>query len=224
MGNYSLWANLPIWWGCGTNLHRSPYNARNHEYYSEDAVLTAFQGAALVRGGMAYGLLVAPKHLAFNDTEVNRIGVSMFMTEQSARENELRGTQSSVEDAHALALMSSFNRVGALADNAHTGLMMNILRKEWGYQGLISQDAIPWTNYQVIKEAVLNGVTMTTKTGEETLEALAERWPCWTVENLERDTNLRAALKQAMTWQVYALANSNAMDGVASNSRMVRVI
>ena len=223
MGNYSLWANLPIWWGCGTNLHRSPYNARNHEYYSEDAVLTSFQGAALVSAGLEYGLLIAPKHIAFNDTEVNRIGVSMFMTEQSARENELRGSQSPIEDAGALAAMSSFNRVGVTPDNAHTGLLMNILRKEWGFKGLLSEDAIPWTNYQVLKEAVLNGVTMTTKTGEETVESLTSNWPFWTVENLEKDANLRGALKQSMTWQAYALANSNAMDGMSSSSRMVRV-
>lgn len=223
MGNYSLWANLTIWWGCGTNLHRSPYNARNHEYYSEDAVLTAFQGAELVRGGAEYGLLVAPKHIAFNDTEVNRIGVSMFMTEQSARENELRGSQSAIEDAHALAAMSSFNRVGVTPDNAHTGLLVNILRGEWGFKGLLSEDAIPWTNYQVLKEAVLNGVTMTTKTGEETMESLAGNWPFWTVENLQKDATLKAALKQAMTYQAYALANSSAMDGMASDSRIVRM-
>ena len=223
MGNYSLWANLPVWWGCGTNLHRSPYNARNHEYYSEDAVLTSFQGAALVAAGLEYGLLIAPKHIAFNDTEVNRIGVSMFMTEQSARENELRGTQSAIEDAGALAAMSSFNRVGARSDNAHTGLLMNILRGEWGFKGLLSEDAIPWANYQVLKEAVLNGVTMTTKTGEETLESMASIWPFWTVSNLEKDANLRAALKQSMTYQAYALANSNAMDGMSSDSRLVRV-
>ena len=223
MGNYSLWSNLPVWWGCGTNLHRSPYNARNHEYYSEDAVLTSFQGAALVAGGMEYGLLVAPKHIAFNDTEVNRIGVSMFMTEQSARENELRGTQSAIEDAHALAAMSSFNRVGALSDNSHTGLLVNILRKEWGFEGLLSEDAIPWTNYQVLKEAVLNGVTMTTKTGEETMESLAENWPFWTLENLNKDATLKAALKQSMTYQAFALANSNVMDGMSSDSHLVRV-
>ena len=92
-GNYSLWSNLTIFWGCGTNLHRSPYNARNHEYYSEDAVLTSGQAVAFISGGKEYGVIIAPKHLAFNDTEINRTGVSVFMTEQQARENELRGTQ-----------------------------------------------------------------------------------------------------------------------------------
>ena len=223
MGNYSLWANLPIWWGCGTNLHRSPYNARNHEYYSEDAVLTSFQGAAMVSAGLEYGLLIAPKHIAFNDTEINRIGISTFMTEQQARENELRGTQSVIEDAHALAAMSAFNRVGVLSANSHTGLLINILRKEWGFQGLLSEDAIPYENYQMLKEAVLNGVTMTTKTGEDNITAVAENYPFWTVENVSRDETMLTALKQGMKWQAYALANSNVMEGMSDQSRLVTV-
>ena len=223
MGNYSLWSNLPIWWGCGTNIHRSAYNGRNHEYYSEDAALTSFQGAALVAAGREYGLLIAPKHIAFNDTEINRIGISVFMTEQQARENELRASQSPIEDAHALAAMSAFNRVGVLSANSHQGLLTNILRGEWGFQGLLSEDAIPYPNYQMLKEAVLNGVTMTTRTGEDTMEEVSGRWPYWTTENISRDETLLKALKQAMTWQAYALANSNSMDGLGSNSELVSV-
>ncbi len=221
-GNYSLWANLTIYWGCGTNLHRLPYNARNHEYYSEDAVLTAQQGTSFVQGGMKYGCLIAPKHLAFNDTEINRTGVAVFMTEQQARENELRGTQAIVEDG-ALALMTAFNRVGCLTANSHTGLMIDILREEWGYKGLISEDFIQSANYAVLKEAVLNGVTMTCNTGESTMAAVSEKWNYWTVDNVSKDETLLAALKQAMTWQNYALANSNALDGLSSNSRLVSV-
>lgn len=77
-------------------------------------MLSAYQGAAFIEGGLAYGCLIAPKHLAFNDTEINRIGISTFMTEQQARENELRCFQSPFEDAKALAAMSSFNRVGIM--------------------------------------------------------------------------------------------------------------
>ena len=81
IGNYSIWSNLPIFWGAGTNLHRLPYNARNHEYYSEDAVLTAYQAAAYIAAGKEYGCIIAPKHFAANDTEINRSGISAFMTE-----------------------------------------------------------------------------------------------------------------------------------------------
>ena len=223
VGNYSLWSNLTIHWGCGTNLHRLPYNARNHEYYSEDAVLTAGQGAAYVAAAKEYGCIEAPKHLAFNDTEVNRTGVAVFMTEQQARENELRGTQAIIEDAGALGVMTAYNRVGCFTSNSHTGLMINILRGEWGFQGLMSEDFIQDANYTALKEAVMNGITMSCNTGDSSMEAVSEKWPYWTVENVSQDATLMAALKQAMLWQNYALANSNAMDGLSSTSRLVSV-
>lgn len=223
IGNYSLWANTAIFWGIGTNLHRLPYNARNHEYYSEDAVLTAGQGTAYAAAAMEYGVIIAPKHLAFNDTEINRTGVSVFMTEQQARENELRGTQGIVENAHVLGIMTAYNRVGITQDNAHTGLTKNILRNEWGFQGLISEDFIQNANYVVLKEAVLNGVTMSCNTGDNTMAAVSEKYPYWTVEAVSQDTTMMTALKQAMKYQNYALANSNAMDGMTSNTKLVSV-
>lgn len=223
IGNYSLWANTAIFWGIGTNLHRLPYNARNHEYYSEDTVLTAGQGTAYAAAAMEYGVIIAPKHLAFNDTEINRTGVSVFMTEQQARENELRGTQGIVENAHVLGVMTAYNRVGITQDNAHTGLTKNILRNEWGFQGLISEDFIQNANYVVLKEAVLNGVTMSCNTGDNTMAAVSEKYPYWTVEAVSQDTTMMTALKQAMKYQNYALANSNAMDGMASNTKLVSV-
>lgn len=223
IGNYSLWANTAIFWGIGTNLHRLPYNARNHEYYSEDTVLTAGQGTAYAAAAMEYGVIIAPKHLAFNDTEINRTGISVFMTEQQARENELRGTQGIVENAHVLGVMTAYNRVGITQDNAHTGLTKNILRNEWGFQGLISEDFIQNANYVVLKEAVLNGVTMSCNTGDNTMAAVSEKYPYWTVEAVSQDTTMMTALKQAMKYQNYALANSNAMDGMASNTKLVSV-
>ena len=218
MGNYSLWSNLAIYWGCGVNLHRSPYNARNHEYYSEDAMLTSGQGANFVEGGMEYGLIVAPKHFAFNDTEINRSGISVFMTEQQARENELRGTQACVEDAGCLGMMTAYNRVGITADNAHTGLLTNILHNEWGFKGLMSEDFIMDANYVCLKEAVMNGVTMSCNTGESTMDAVTAYYDYWTVDAVSQDAQLMAALKQCMLYQAYAIANSNAMDGISSSS------
>lgn len=222
-GNYSLWGNLTIFWAAGTNLHRVPYNARNHEYYSEDAILTAYQASNFISGGMEYGCLIAPKHFAFNDTELNRTGVSVFLSEQQARENELRGTQESIEGAGALAVMTTFNRVGVTAANAHYGLLMNILRGEWGFQGLMSEDFIMDANYSVLKEAVYAGVTMTCNTGDNTMAAVTEKWSYWTVGAVSQDEVMLQSLKNAMTWQFYAIANSNAMDGLSSSSQIVSV-
>ena len=223
IGNYSLWSNLTIFWGAGTNLHRTPYNARNHEYYSEDAVLTAYQASNYIAEAQKYGVLIAPKHFAFNDTEINRSGIATFMTEQKARENELRGVQASVEDAQTLAMMTTFNRIGCTAGNAHYGLLMNILRKEWGFQGLISEDFIQDANYAVLKEAAHCGVTMTCNTGDSTMEAVSAKWAYWTLDNVSKDAELMQNLKNDMTWQNYAIANSNAMDGLNSTSRIEHV-
>lgn len=219
-GNYSIWSNLPILWGAGTNLHRTPYNARNHEYYSEDAILTAYQAAAYIAAGKEYGCIIAPKHFAFNDTEINRSGIATFMTEQKARENELRGTQASVEDAQTLGMMTTFNRIGCTAGNAHYGLLMNILRKEWGFQGLMSEDFIQDANYSVLKEAVHCGVTMTCNTGDSNMEAVTVKWNYWTTEAVSKDASMMQDLKNVMMWQNYALANSNAMDGLNETSQI----
>ena len=223
IGNYSLWANTAIWWGVGTNLHRTPYNARNHEYFSEDAVLTAGQGAAIIEAGHEYGVLIAPKHLAFNDTEINRTGIAEFMTEQAARENELRGVQSCIEDANALAVMTAYNRVGCVTSNAHTGLLLNIVRKEWGFKGLMSEDFIQDPTYTKIRMAVHNGVTMTCNTGDNTMAAVEAVWPYWSVENASKSEELLTDLKQAMLYQNYALANSNALDGMATTTHIEKL-
>ena len=106
--------------GAGTNLHRTPYNARNHEYYSEDAILTAYQASNYIAEAQKYGVLIAPKHFAFNDTEINRSGIATFMTEQKARENELRGVQASVEDAQTLAMMTTVQPYRMYSTEMHT--------------------------------------------------------------------------------------------------------
>ena len=131
--------------------------------------------------------------------------------------------QAAIEDAGALGVMTAFNRVGITATNAHTGLLKNILRGEWGFKGLESQDFIMNPNYAVLKEYALNGGTMTTFTGENTMAAVSEKFAYWTTENVGQDTELMSAIKQAMTWQAYALANSNALDGMASSTRLVSV-
>ena len=91
------------------------------------------------------------------------------MTEQQARENELRGTQAIIEDAGALGVMTAYNRVGCFTSNSHTGLMINILRGEWGFQGLMSEDFIQDANYTALKEAVMNGITMSCNTGDSSI-------------------------------------------------------
>ncbi len=225
VGNYSLWSNCAILWGISANQHRLPYCARNLEYYSEDPVLTSFLAAEQVYGEQKYGVIAAVKHFAFNDTEVNRTGVAPFMTEQKAREGDIRCMQSPIEDAKALGVMTAYNRVGVYTDNAHEGLLKNILHKEFGFYGLMSEDFIMDPVYASLKEAVQNGVTMSCNTGDNSLEAVASYYPnlSWNEETVGADENLQLALKEAMKMQNFALANSNAMDGLVTGSHLETV-
>lgn len=97
IGNDALFVGLPILWGPGMNTHRSPYNGRNGEYYSEDPIITGIMGMEFAVGALDKGLIAAPKHYAFNDQETNRTGVAPYMEEQRAREVELRAFQLAFE-------------------------------------------------------------------------------------------------------------------------------
>ena len=224
-GNYSLWSNCTILWGISANLHRLPYCARNLEYFSEDPVLSSFLGAQITTGEQKYGVIAAVKHFCFNDTEMNRTGVAPFMTEQKAREGDIRAQQSIIEDAKCLGVMTAYNRVGVYTDNAHEGLMKNILHGEFGFQGLISEDFIMDPVYATLKEAVLNGVTMSCNTGENDLAAVQAYYPNlnWNETVVGADSTLQNALKYAMKKQNYALANSNAMDGLVTGAHLENV-
>lgn len=103
-------------------------------------MLSNDMACATVEGALKYGVIVGAKHFAFNDQETQRSGVATYMTEQKAREGELRSFQGAVEDSGILGMMSSFTRIGAASVNGSVALLRNILRDEWGYKGLISKD------------------------------------------------------------------------------------
>lgn len=220
VGNYCLWNNTHILVGPGINLHRVPYCGRNHEYYSEDPVLTQYQAANYIAAAREYGLLIAPKHFAFNDTEINRMGLATFMTEQNARENGLRAVQSGIEDAGCLGMMTTYNRIGCTAGNAHYGLLMNILRKEWGFKGLMTEDFITDPNYSVLKEAIHCGVTATCSSGDDSLDAVSAVWPYWTIESVEKDASMMQDIQNGMKYTLYAISQSHAIDGLNETSRI----
>ncbi|MFA6829835.1 MAG: glycoside hydrolase family 3 C-terminal domain-containing protein [Bacilli bacterium] len=229
-GNYSIWSHETILWGCGGNLHRTPYNARNHEYFSEDPILSGYQGAMYIQGAQKYGAIIGPKHFAFNDTEINRQGIAPFTTEQTAREKELRGFQLNFEVGEALGGMTTFSRIGVTPMNSHKGLTYNVLRKEWGFKGMLSTDMANNKAYFSPKECANVGVTMTTNTCDETKtldEVISDSknvlWSYWTVSQVEGDGDMEASVKECMLWQNYAIANSNAMNGMNSNTEIITI-
>ena len=224
-GEDNLWSRNPIMWAPGMNLHRSPFNSRNHEYYSEDPVLTNLLGTSFVRGGLEKGSILSAKHFAFNTQESYREGLCQFFNEQTGREMELRAFQGLCEDVEyvnssgnrldALGLMSSFSRVGVCGVNAHTGMMKNILRGEWGFKGLISTDMVSRVGFFNPQDCVINNVTfMATSSGESFLQSA--EWATYNNKQLVRnDPNMMTALYENMHYYTYAIANSSALNGYA---------
>lgn len=140
VGTEALFVGLPIVWGPGLNTHRHAYNGRNGEYYSEDPVLSGVCAMEFSVAARSKGLIAAPKHFVFNDQETNRQGVAPFMTEQRAREIELRAYQIGVEAVKydgegIIGLMTSFSKVGPVEVTNSWGMMTGILQKEWGFHG-----------------------------------------------------------------------------------------
>jgi beta-glucosidase len=218
-GNDALFNYMPIIWGPGLNLHRHPYNGRNCEYYSEDPVLAGTIGLELVLGGLEKGLIMAPKHYAFNDQESNRNGIAPFMNEQKARELELRSYQIAVEGG-TLGLMTSFSRIGPVYVGADEALLQKILRDEWGFNGYVVSDMINPASYMTWKESVIAGTTNfdTTEIKQEWLGYITE-----TTNKFGNDATMLKAIKERVHQSLWVFAQSNLMNSLNSSSRLVQV-
>ena len=155
IANDALWTGYNVWFGPGMNLHRTPYNLRNVGYYSEDSVLTGRCSACVHTALNEKGILTNTKHFAFNDQETNRDGLAVFLNEQAARENELRGFQIAIRDGGLKGLMTAFNRLGCTHVAAHQGLMNGILEGEWGYRGFTMTDSVKSSQYFLPRETIL---------------------------------------------------------------------
>lgn len=222
-GEEALWCGNSIIWGTCGQLHRSAYGGRAHEYYSEDAMLTCFMNQKVIEGSREMGLINGPKHLAFNNTEYNRYGLSTFLNEQAARENELRGFQGGFEDGGALGVMGGYNRVGITYCNAHIGLMQNILRDEWGFKGILSTDMGDHIYMQSLAECVMAGTTMIANSAD-TYTADGKIWSYASASEIANDSELLENLQKNMKYQWYAYANSNLMNGTSENSHVEDVM
>lgn len=240
VGEESLFTGIPILWGPGLNTHRQAYNGRNGEYYSEDPVLSGVAAMEFAIGALEYGLIAAPKHFAFNDQESERGGVSPYMTEQRAREIELRAYQIAFEatkydtadhDAGMRGLMTSFSKIGSMECTASYGLMTEILKEEWGFQGYAVTDIYDDTD---LYGAVLASGTTCFDTrgqsgfyGSTTLEncslfATQVDGTKLSADLLKGDATLQAAVKESVHNILYAFSQSNLMNRYNSTTRIVQ--
>ena len=227
MGNDALFVGLPILWGPSMNTHRTGYNGRNIEYYSEDPVLTGTIGMEYSIGALDKGLIAAPKHFAFNDQETNRSGVSPYLTEQRGREIELRAFQIAFEatkydteerDAGLLGVMTSFSKIGPVEVTCSKGLLTDILRGEWGYKGYIVSDLEDDTDF--LPQALYAGITSFDSTA--TLDKLNDvKYNNFTVDKIKKDATILKNVKEAVHCNLWVLTQSNYMNMVDVNSEYV---
>lgn len=223
-GEDGLWANVNSIAGPGLNLHRSPYCSRNHEYYSEDAMLTNLLGQAVCRGGQSKGIMMMPKHYAFNHQELNRSGTSTFFTEQAARENELRCFQGVMSNNYAQGVMTGFNRVGSVFSGAHAGLQMQIARKEWGYEGYTVTDMVNGADYMNWRDNVFGGGGGCLTTSAYETSEIGSMTSKENLELIAGDAAFQQRMKDNIKYFVYNTVKSNTMNSITSSTRYVKVM
>ena len=124
----------------GVNIKRNPRAGRNFEYYSEDPLLAGVLGAETVKGIQSGGVGVALKHFALNNQENFRFLGNSVVDERAAREIYLRAFERIIKEANPASVMCAYNRVNGVFASEHEWLLHQILREEWGYQGLVMTD------------------------------------------------------------------------------------
>ena len=181
------------WYAPAMNIHRLSIGGRNNEYYSEDPLLSGKMASATIKAVQSKGVIAFMKHFVCNDVELNaRSDVSVWVNEQSLREIYLKPFEMSVKEGGAAGAMSSFSRLGVKWCGGSSELLNNVLRTEWGFEGVVTTDAAlgAWM-YSPI--AVQNGNDLMLEMGLQTsaarLEKAVEADPVGTIQGLRDSTH-----------------------------------
>ena len=215
IGEDSIALKVAGWYAPAMNIHRTPYSGRNFEYYSEDGFLSGAMGAATVSGAQSKGAMVTIKHFALNDQETNRMGVNIFAGEQAIREIYLKAFEAAVTEADAHGVMASMNRIGNTWTGGHVGLMTNVLRNEWGFNGFVITDQASYNvfAYEDLREGLAAGTSLWLNSDSELWKLADEDMTNTVISNMQR------AAKDI----VFAISRSNAMNGLSAGAKIVQI-
>lgn len=188
----------------GVNIHRSPFGGRCSEYFSEDPFISGMMGAAEVQGIQSRGVLPTVKHFVANEQETHRsIGGDLsWLSEQALREIYLKPFEYTVKLGETRGIMTSFNRIGTRWTGGDYRLLTEILRNEWGFNGLVICDFNTIPQYMIPRMMFYAGGSLDLATQQSAM---------WTDCDTS-DAGDAIVLKRAVKDVMYALVNSNAMN------------
>ena len=126
--------------GPGLNIKRNPLCGRNFEYYSEDPQVAGHMAAGLVKGIQSNGISACPKHFAVNSQELRRQASNSVIDERTMREIYLTAFEITVRESHPWTIMTSYNEVNGVYAHENKHLLQEILRDEWGFDGMVVSD------------------------------------------------------------------------------------
>ena len=201
----------------GVNIHRAPFGGRAHEYFSEDPYLSAVSVEYEIKGLQAKGVIPYVKHYVFNDQEDNRIGVGIWLNEQSAREIYLKPFEYAVAPSrgNAHGVMSSFNRAGCIWTSASEALMQEILRDEFGFDGVVLTDMALGQNAYMTYDAFMYGTDL----------FLDPNGSAKALDSYASSATFRNNVRESVHRYLYTIVNySAAMNGYTSNTKIVEVL